>query len=66
MRRALVIERRVLLAGSRATRLFVLTTRTAHWFLKRGFVMGSVDDLPGSRRNLYNWQRRSQVLLKTL
>ena len=48
------------------TQLFVLTTRTAHWFLKRGFVMGSVDDLPGSRRNLYNWQRRSQVLLKTL
>lgn len=58
------IEQRAREAG--ITRLFVLTTRTAHWFLKRGFVMGSVDDLPGSRRNLYNWQRRSQVLLKTL
>ena len=58
------IEQRAREAG--ITQLFVLTTRTAHWFLKRGFVMGSVDDLPGSRRNLYNWQRRSQVLLKTL
>ncbi|MEO1355039.1 MAG: GNAT family N-acetyltransferase, partial [Pseudomonadota bacterium] len=27
-------------------RLFVLTTRTEHWFLKRGFVRASVDDLP--------------------
>ena len=47
-------------------RLFVLTTRTAHWFLKRGFVIGSVDDLPVSRKKLYNWQRKSQVFLKTL
>ena len=58
------IEQRARAAG--ITRLFVLTTRTAHWFLKRGFVMGSVDDLPGSRRQLYNWQRKSQVLLKRL
>ena len=33
------IEQRAREAG--ITRLFVLTTRTAHWFLKRGFVMGS-------------------------
>jgi amino-acid N-acetyltransferase len=47
-------------------KLFVLTTRTAHWFIKRGFAMASVDDLPIARQQLYNWQRRSQVLLKTL
>lgn len=48
------------------TRLFVLTTRTAHWFLKRGFVPASVDDLPLQRQQLYNWQRRSQVFIKSL
>jgi amino-acid N-acetyltransferase len=47
-------------------RLFVLTTRTAHWFLKRGFTVGTVDDLPRTKKNLYNWQRKSQVLLKPL
>jgi amino-acid N-acetyltransferase len=44
----------------------VLTTRAAHWFLKRGFVVGTIDDLPPGRQNLYNWQRKSQVLVKTL
>ena len=47
-------------------RLFVLTTRTAHWFQKRGFTVGTVEDLPRARQNLYNWQRKSQVLTKTL
>jgi amino-acid N-acetyltransferase len=47
-------------------RLFVLTTRTAHFFIKRGFKPASVDDLPKARQNMYNWQRRSQVLIKTL
>ena len=27
-------------------RLFVLTTRTSHWFIKRGFVQGGIADLP--------------------
>jgi amino-acid N-acetyltransferase len=58
------IEQRARALG--ITRLFVLTTRTAHWFLKRGFVLGSVDDLPVSRKKLYNWQRKSLVLLKNL
>nr|WP_245916337.1 amino-acid N-acetyltransferase [Candidatus Pandoraea novymonadis] len=46
--------------------LFVLTTRAEHWFLKRGFKKASVDDLPAERRRLYNWQRRSLVLIKKL
>jgi amino-acid N-acetyltransferase len=58
------IEQRARAAG--LSKLFVLTTRTAHWFQKRGFVVGSVDDLPRARQNLYNWQRKSQVLTKTL
>jgi amino-acid N-acetyltransferase len=48
------------------TKLFVLTTRTAHWFIKRGFTMASVDDLPKDRQHMYNWQRKSQVLIKQL
>lgn len=48
------------------TRLFVLTTRTMHWFLKRGFCPASVEDLPIEKRKLYNWQRRSQIFIKDL
>ena len=47
-------------------RLFVLTTRTEHWFVERGFKLGSVDDLPANKRDMYNYQRRSKVLFKTL
>ena len=46
--------------------LFVLTTRTAHWFIERGFKPVSPDDLPAPRKALYNWQRRSKVLAKPL
>jgi len=47
-------------------RLFVLTTRTTHWFIERGFVAAAPDDLPAPRKAMYNWQRRSKVLVKTL
>ena len=47
-------------------KLFVLTTRTEHWFLKRGFVKSNVEDLPKGRRSHYNWDRKSMVLMKTL
>jgi amino-acid N-acetyltransferase len=46
--------------------LFVLTTQTAHWFLERGFVEGTLDDLPAEKQSLYNLQRRSKVFIKTL
>jgi len=52
--------------SARLKRLFVLTTRTAHWFIERGFVPATPDDLPAKRKELYNWQRRSKVFLKTL
>ncbi|MBH1970798.1 amino-acid N-acetyltransferase [Moraxellaceae bacterium AER2_44_116] len=47
-------------------KLFVLTTRTAHWFLEQGFAPVSVDDLPKERKALYNFQRNSQVFSKKL
>ena len=47
-------------------RLFVLTTRTSHWFLERGYKEVGVDLLPSQKRELYNWRRRSKVFGKTL
>jgi amino-acid N-acetyltransferase len=46
--------------------IFVLTTRTMHWFLRRGFVPSDPDHLPEARRRIYNWDRKSQVLVKKL
>jgi len=46
--------------------LFVLTTRTMHWFLKRGFQHADPDWLPEARKRKYNWDRKSQVLVKKL
>ncbi len=59
-----MMERRAKQLG--LLKLFVLTTRTAHWFLKRGFKAAAVDDLPVEKRELYNWQRRSQIFIKDL
>ncbi len=50
----------------RLQRLFVLTTRTAHWFRERGFEPAEVADLPVQKQALYNWQRRSKVFIKNL
>lgn len=47
-------------------RLFVLTTRTAHWFQERGFEPASLDALPMERRALYNLKRNSRVFIKQL
>jgi amino-acid N-acetyltransferase len=58
------IEHRARAAGLDS--IFVLTTRTAHWFLKRGFALVDPDWLPEARKRKYNWDRKSQVLLKKL
>ena len=59
-----MIEARAKAAGIR--QLFVLTTRTAHWFIERGFVQAAVDVLPDERRLIYNYQRNSKVFIKKL
>lgn len=46
--------------------IFVLTTRTMHWFIKRGFQTVDPEWLPEERKRKYNWDRRSQVLVKRL
>ena len=48
------------------TQLFVLTTKTAHWFLERGFRAGSIANLPQEKQALYNYQRKSLVYVKNL
>ena len=49
-----------------ARHLFVLTTQTQQWFVERGFRNGNVEELPQSKQSLYNWQRGSKVLFKSL
>jgi len=46
--------------------LYVLTTRTAHWFRENGFSFSKSGDLPMKRRALYNYRRNSKVLFKNL
>ena len=46
--------------------IFVLTTRTMHWFIKRGFAQVDPEWLPEARKRKYNWDRKSQVLVKKL
>ena len=58
------IEHRAKALGVKS--IFVLTTRTMHWFIKRGFEQVDADWLPEARKKKYNWDRRSQVLVKKL
>jgi amino-acid N-acetyltransferase len=46
--------------------LFVLTTRTSHWFVELGFVEVPAEELPESRYAMYDSSRNSKVLKKIL
>ncbi len=46
--------------------IFVLTTQARRWFLAKGFIDASIEDLPAQKKELYNWQRQSKVLSKSL
>ena len=48
------------------TKLFVLTTHTAHWFLEKGFVETQLEDLPDQKKSLYNYQRNSRIFSKAI
>ncbi|MDP2561758.1 amino-acid N-acetyltransferase [Psychrobium sp. 1_MG-2023] len=48
------------------SKLFVLTTSSIHWFRERGFVPMSIEQLPMEKQALYNFQRNSKILIKTL
>ncbi|KAF7828613.1 putative amino-acid acetyltransferase NAGS2, chloroplastic isoform X1 [Senna tora] len=46
--------------------LFLLTTRTADWFVRRGFSECSIDYLPKKRREKINLSRNSKYYMKRL
>ncbi|BBM79477.1 amino-acid N-acetyltransferase [Escherichia coli] len=48
------------------SKLFVLTTHSIHWFQERGFTPVDIDLLPESKKQLYNYQRKSKVLMADL
>ncbi len=43
--------------------IFVLTTRSVHWFREQGFYEADVPSLPNGKQALYNYQRRSKILM---
>jgi len=58
------LEREAVLRGRQ--RALLLSTRTGHWFIERGYTEASLAALPGSRRNAYNRSRASKVYVKPL
>jgi len=46
--------------------LFVLTTVSGHWFQEQGFEETTIDELPDKKKELYNYQRKSKVLIKSV
>lgn len=46
--------------------LFVLTTKSSHWFAERGFLPATLEDLPHEKRTHYNQTRRSMIMIKAL
>jgi amino-acid N-acetyltransferase len=52
--------------GSGLKTLFVLSTRTTHWFIERGFVETEAAWLPEKKAALYNYDRRSKIFVRTI
>ncbi len=58
------IETRAKKSGIR--NLFVLSARSFHWFIERGFEETTVELLPDQKQKSYSYERRSKVLVKRL
>ncbi len=43
--------------------IFVLTTHSLHWFREQGFIEIGVEGLPMKKQGLYNYQRKSKILV---
>lgn len=43
--------------------IFVLTTHSLHWFREQGFYEVGVESLPMEKQGLYNFQRKSKILV---
>ena len=47
-------------------KIFVLTTRSSQWFVRRGFAIGNIKNLPIEKQAVYNSERNAKVLVKNL
>ena len=47
-------------------KLLVLTTQSIDWFKERGFTVADINALPEQKKTLYNYQRNSKILFKTI
>ncbi|RJG40230.1 amino-acid N-acetyltransferase [Motilimonas pumila] len=47
-------------------KIYVLTTQSIHWFRERGFEPADIQDLPDKKQQMYNFQRNSKILIKSL
>lgn len=48
------------------SKVIVLTTQTAHWFMERGFTPVAITELPIKKQQMYNYQRNSKAFRKQL
>jgi amino-acid N-acetyltransferase len=46
--------------------LFVLSTRTTHWFIERGFAETETAWLPEKKAALYNYDRKSKIFVRSI
>lgn len=46
--------------------IFVLTTKSSHWFLENGFKKTLLEALPKEKAKLYNYQRNSKIYNKEM
>jgi amino-acid N-acetyltransferase len=46
--------------------VFVLSTRTTHWFIERGFAETETGWLPERKAALYNYDRRSKIFMRSI
>ncbi|CAL9160865.1 unnamed protein product [Musa hybrid cultivar] len=58
------IEKKASLLG--LEKLFLLTTRAADWFVRRGFTECSIESIPAERRKRINLSRGSKYYMKKL
>ncbi len=48
------------------SRLFVLSTQTAHWFMEHSYQKAKISELPIAKQKLYNYARNSKAFIKIL
>ena len=59
-----LLEEKAIAGGLKS--LFVLTTKSAHWFKERDFFSIDFDELPPEKKESYDLERSSIILRKDL